>query len=241
MVQTTLARLGIYYAKRQYQPFGIDWLWDLSRVTPKPTVGVVIDVGANEGQTTKAVLAAFPTTVVHAFEPIEATFALLRRGFESDARVHLNKLAVSDKMGVARMRRASYSPASRIVADAAADDDAVVAVETITLDQYCEARGLGCIDILKTDTEGHDLAVLKGARGLFAGGRVNWVLTEATFEADDAAHSLFGPIHDWLAEQAMTPWGFYEQFHIDGGRQLMFLNVLFAKRRSTATVIEPRP
>jgi FkbM family methyltransferase len=231
MWQTLFSRIGIYYTKRQYMPFGIDWLWDLARLDTPPVVRIVIDVGANEGQTVRAVAKAFPGAVVHAFEPIDATFELLRRGFESDPAVCVNRLAVSSVAGTAQMHAAAYSPASHIVTAPASADDSLVSVETVTLDDYCEQHGITHVDILKTDTEGHDLEVLKGAARLLAGGRVEWVLTEATFDAEDRSHSLFGPMQAFLSDHGMTPWCFYEQFHIDGGRRLLFLNVLFAKRR----------
>lgn len=230
MLQTILARLGIYYSKRQYMPYGIDWLWDLSRLDPPPSVRTVIDVGANEGQTVRAVAEAFPNAAVHAFEPIQATFDLLRLGFEAAPGVHLNRLAVSSVPGSARMRHAPNSQASHIVERPAPTDTGVVSVETVTLDAYCAEHAIARIDVLKTDTEGHDLQVLKGAARMFAEGRVGWVLTEATFDPDDPSHSDFTAQHEWLAQYGLTPWCFYEQFHIDGGRRLLFFNVLFAKR-----------
>lgn len=230
MLQTLLGRIGIYYSKRQYMPYGIDWLWDLARLEPPVTVRTVIDVGANEGQTVSAVAKAFPGAVVHAFEPIAGTFEVLQRAFSNDPNVRLNRLAVSSAAGTAQMRSAAYSPASHIVPDPPATGDGVVSVETVTLDAYCEQHGITHIDILKTDTEGHDVQVLQGARRLFAEGRIDWVLAEATFDPDDASHSHFGSLHEGLAGYGMTPWCFYEQFHIDGGRRLLFLNVLFARR-----------
>jgi FkbM family methyltransferase len=237
MLQTLLRRFGIYYSKRQYMPYGIDWLWDLARLEPRVSVRTVIDVGANEGQTVSAVASAFPGAMVHAFEPIATTFDVLQRSFGADPNVRVNRLAVSSAAGTALMRSASYSPASHIVLDQAGAGDRLVSVETVTLDAYCGQHAIAHIDILKTDTEGHDLEVLKGARRLFTEARVDWVLTEATFDPDDASHSDFGSIHEWLAGQGMTPWCFYEQFHIDGGRRLMFLNVLFARRLPAA----PKP
>lgn len=229
MLQTLLSRFGIYYSKRQYMPYGIEWLWDLGRLEPRVNVRTVIDVGANEGQTVSAVARAFPGAMVHAFEPIATTFDVLHQAFGADPKVRLNKLAVSSVSGTAQMRSASYSPASHIVSTPAAMDDQLVSVETVTLDAYCEQHAITHIDILKTDTEGHDLEVLKGARRLFADGHIDWVLTEATFDPDDASHSHFGSLQEWLAGHGMTPWCFYEQFHIDGGRRLLFLNVLFAR------------
>lgn len=237
MLQTLLGRLGIYYSKRRYMPYGIDWLWDLGRLEPRLTVRTVIDVGANEGQTVGAVAKAFPTAMVHAFEPIETTFDLLHRAFGAEPRVRLNRLAVTSVAGTAHMRSLPYSPASHIVSDPAAAGDRLVRVEAVTLDGYCEQHAISHVDILKTDTEGHDLEVLKGARRMFAEGRIEWVLTEATFDREDASHSHFGSLHEWLSEQGMAPWCFYEQYHVDNGRRLMFLNVLFAKRRPAG----PRP
>ena len=45
-------------------------------------------------------------------------------------------------------------------------------VTTTTLDAYTDHAGLGLLTLVKVDTEGHDLSVLRGAQKLFAEKRI---------------------------------------------------------------------
>ena len=56
-----------------------------------------------------------------------------------------------------------------------------VDVETETVDHFCAAHGIDHIDILKADTQGYELEVLTGARGLIDAGRIRALLVEITF------------------------------------------------------------
>jgi FkbM family methyltransferase len=238
MLQTILGRFGIYYSKRQFMPRGIEWLWDLARLTPAVTVRTVIDVGANEGQTARAILRAFPGAAVHAFEPVQGTFDVLRQAHGADPRVRLNRLVVSSEAGVAWVQAESSSLNSHVVPATAAGGARVESVDAVTLDDYCAQHDIARIDILKTDTEGHDLQVMKGARNLLAAGKIEWVLVEVTFNPNDAVISLFGPIHDFLAEHGMAPWCFYDHCHTEADRNLLFCNVLFVRRAAVATIAQ---
>jgi hypothetical protein len=54
-------------------------------------------------------------------------------------------------------------------------------VEVRTLDDYAEVNGVRSIDILKSDTQGFDLEVLKGARSLMAANRIHMIYMEIIF------------------------------------------------------------
>jgi len=234
-----LGRLGIYYSKRRYMPRGIEWLWDLQRLLPTETVRTVIDVGANEGMLVRALLKTFPQATVHAFEPVAGTFEILRERVGGDPRVRVNRQAVSARAGTLHIRADAISVLSQVVPASAASDSDVESVDAVTLDSYCAQHGIEHIAVLKSDTEGHDLQVLKGAQRLLAEGRVDWVFVEVTFDPNNARNSLFGPIHDWLQAHGMAVWCIYDSCHMDAGSSrtpedplpdLMFCNVLFAKR-----------
>lgn len=228
MLQEVLGRLGIYYAKRRYMPRGVDWLWDIKRQLPAVTSPTVMDVGANAGQTSLAVRRAFPGATVHAFEPVAETFAILQQAVGADRQVHASRLAVSSEVGVVHLQ--AQAQLSHIVPASSAGGADVESVDAVTLDAYCAQHQIRRIDILKTDTEGHDLAVLKGASQLFADGSVNWVFVEVTFDPDDATHSQFSEICEWLRARSLAPWCFYDPYHANDGQTLLFCNVLFARR-----------
>ena len=83
-------------------------------------------------------------------------------------------------------------------------------VELRTLDEVPGELGLARIDLLKVDVEGHELPVLKGARGLFDAGAIEAVqfefgersLYSRTFLRD--FFELLGPAFDFFR---VTPFG----------------------------------
>jgi FkbM family methyltransferase len=54
-------------------------------------------------------------------------------------------------------------------------------VEVITLDAYCDSNQINAIDILKSDTQGNDLNVLKGAEQLLRAGKIGVIGIELYF------------------------------------------------------------
>jgi len=54
-------------------------------------------------------------------------------------------------------------------------------IEVITLDEYCAANGVIRIDLLKIDTQGYDLEVLKGSTGLMSTKAIRLIYMEVTF------------------------------------------------------------
>jgi FkbM family methyltransferase len=54
-------------------------------------------------------------------------------------------------------------------------------IEVRTIDGYCAERGITIIDILKSDTQGFDLEVIKGAACLLEQRRIQLIYMEITF------------------------------------------------------------
>ena len=229
MLHNVLAKLGIYYAKRRYMPRGIDWAWDIRRMRAGHDLGVAFDVGANIGQTTALLLETFPGAAVHAFEPVKTTFDRLQRRFANAPHFSGHRLAVSDQSGTVQVLSDPESQLNHIVARADLSTGDVEAVEAVTVDSFCVERGIAHIDILKIDTEGHELQVLHGAREMFRQGQVDWVFAEVTFDPGDRSHSSFSAVEAWLAGHGLAVWCFYEHYHTGDG-DLLFCNALFARR-----------
>jgi FkbM family methyltransferase len=140
-----------------------------------PACRVIFDVGAQVGSWTAHALAASPGATIHCFEPMRATFArLAARGFPPE-RVVCNPLGLSDSEGEAVIHTRSTSLYDR--GEDASDGDAET-VRLTTLAAYCAGRGIGEIDLLKVDAEGHDLAVLRGGEAMIRAGRIRRIQFE---------------------------------------------------------------
>lgn len=146
---------------------------------------VAFDVGANQGDWTLALVDALKAVdgdtrrlEVHVFEPIPATRERLvsRLGdIEKDV-VRVVAKAASDKPGSLDMIVMSETGGTNsLVFDDAMARQArgFVSVELTTLDLYCADAGIDRIHIVKCDTEGHDLSVVRGAVGMLGAGRID--------------------------------------------------------------------
>ncbi len=143
-----------------------------------PACRVVFDVGAHDGMWTAHALRINARLQAHCFEPVRAHYAqLLARGFPPQ--VTCNAIGLSDRVGQAEIFTRSLSLHDR--RGPGCDDrteDASEVIELTTLDAYCTRLGIAEIDLLKIDTEGHDLAVLRGGMRMIQEGRVKRIQFE---------------------------------------------------------------
>jgi FkbM family methyltransferase len=183
LVRGAAARLGYRIEKTRFQRYGIDPIVDVARLSR--TFGIPIerafDVGANVGQTAAALHEAFPEAEIFCFEPVHATYRQLQSAVAGTPQVRAFNLALSDAAGEAVMHTYDSSLLSSLEPNALFTQDREARTETCrteTLDAFCAEQGIDAIGLLKIDTEGHDLSVLRGAAGKLAGGKIGFVLTE---------------------------------------------------------------
>jgi len=175
---------------------GETWLLEsLSSLDPR----VVLDVGANVGSWTSIALRAFPSATVHAFEPIEATYAKLVATHGSTPRVVTSNVALtSNDAGPLTMWTGSDSTLASTVKQPNRPGQET-SVQSASGDAYCRQAGIDHIDLLKVDTEGHDLEVLRGFTGLIESGGIDVIQFEFTLFAVFVRtwlrdfHDLLGP------------------------------------------------
>jgi FkbM family methyltransferase len=153
------------------------WIFDL----PSPGGGIhVIDVGANVGRWSAAMLAAAGQAGqsadldLHAFEPSGWTFERLARELRGQG-VRLHRAAVSDRCGSSLLHVIAPGAGTNSLhaPPQSRPGSQTEEVMTTTLDSYADQAGLGHVALVKIDTEGHDLAVLRGARTLLAQQRIS--------------------------------------------------------------------
>lgn len=132
---------------------------------------VVVDVGANRGDYTAEVLERFPRARIYCFEPQPSAFRLLEERFSLNSNVGLHTQGLSIEEGVAELRStaneacvlATLTARQEDVCDSSVKLPVIERVSLARLDETCWDLGIGKIDWLKIDTEGHDYDVLLGA------------------------------------------------------------------------------
>lgn len=151
-----------------------------------PRLKVVFDIGANTGEWTAQLLSFNPSVAsVRAFEPCRAAFAaLLGRGFPPSVTLH--NIGLSSRRGHAEMflsdqessLNSLYDRSTDILGGGRAPVTRTEPVVLDTLDSFCLENGVEMIDLVKIDTEGHELDVLEGARRVLREGRVKRIQFE---------------------------------------------------------------
>lgn len=131
----------------------------------------LVDIGANIGLVSLAVLAAVPGSRVFAFEPGPHQHDLLAQTISVNDlgdRLELSDVALSDQAGTARFAvHASRHAAGDGLLDTGRSGKArLVDVRTDTLDRWWEEKGRPEVAVVKIDTEGSELLILRGARRL---------------------------------------------------------------------------
>ena len=154
---------------------GEHWLLD----TAGPALRVVFDVGANEGQWARALLARAPRLErLCCWEPGEQAFSRLKSRLGADSRADLIQAAVSERGGhEIEFFESSGTQVSSLFAEAAADSHPI-SVPAVCLDDEIDRLGCKVVDLLKIDAEGADLMVLRGARRSLEAGRFRLVQFE---------------------------------------------------------------
>ncbi len=143
------------------------------------------DIGANQGDWTLSLLdllAEAPsqgrTHRIHLFEPVPATIDRLRASLataDADGLTVVHALAVSDAAGTASIAVMSATGGTNTLHCSSTDIPAGgwVGVEKITLVDFWRQHGIERMQLAKSDTEGHDISVLRGARELLAAERID--------------------------------------------------------------------
>lgn len=212
-VRALLSRVGVHAYTARSLPTGIDWIHDLRRsgaIGPSP---LCFDVGANVGQTVGHLRAHLPAATIHAFEPFEAPLAALRDRFGGDAGVHIERLALgSIPQRLQVVPHVDSQQSSLHGAAVQAPGAAAQSIEVETVDRFCEQRGIDRVDILKSDTEGFDLEVLRGATRLLRARRIGFVYVEVGFSDRDAQHTPYSAVLEHLQQFGFRPLGLYETY-----------------------------
>jgi FkbM family methyltransferase len=208
---------------------------DLAGRMASPEV-TIVDVGANRGDTVAAFLDRFPAARIWALEPHPATFAGMAARFAGDARVLPRKLALSERRGQSVMHvysnAAINSLSSVAVGAERLIDGPVVAEPTIVVDhlslgEFCNTEGLEQFDILKLDTQGHDLAILQGQADLLRSGRIRYILAELLFAPLYTGQAQAGQVISLLESCGYQVLDFYD-FVYDESQGLKWGDALFA-------------
>jgi len=158
------------------------FLKELLLATPNPTI---LDVGANEGAYAAEVAAMNHQARVFAFEPHPATYQRLSKCSAASKNITAinaacgstpGEMVLYDYSGSAGSEHASLH--AGVIEELHKGESEKHTVNVISLDNFAAEHDISLIHLLKIDTEGHELEVLKGAGKLLRESRIKAIQFE---------------------------------------------------------------
>ena len=174
---------------RIHQPKILNYLLKLD-------IKIAFDIGAHEGETLEYFQKIKSINKIYSFEPQIKIYKKLYEKFNSNNKIILNNLALSNNIeDKVFFINALSSTSSFSLLDETSlwlkiknmilnEKDSIkesISLKTSTIDHYVNEHNIDKIDLLKIDTEGHELEVLKGALKTIKEHKVKFILIELHF------------------------------------------------------------
>lgn len=125
------------------------------------TVATIVDIGANVGAASIMLAAQHPHAAVHAYEPGPGARALLVRNAATFPQIRVHPFGLGNGNRQHRLYRSRWDPMSASVLQSAENTDEFDLIEIRQAGPALEAACVSSVDILKIDTEGCELPILR--------------------------------------------------------------------------------
>ncbi len=163
----------------------------------------VVDVGANVGQWSSALLDLAAPAKLIMIEPGPVAFAELQKKFGSRAGIELHNVAVGKENGVTTLRMTRDSTGASVLPPREEMRDLIGRNWTVETEVECPLRTLDNlladlpeISLLKIDVQGYEKETLEGATRTLA--KTKFLLIELNYMPQYEGGSWFGEIHELL-------------------------------------------
>jgi FkbM family methyltransferase len=235
LIQMALRKLP----PNRYFPAGRYWTYDLKRLYAlhRRTPLVIIDAGANIGQTCLYLAKWFPKAKIYSFEPVRETFEQLCKNTRQYPNIRCIHAALGETEAQQTLALVESSELNTLNSEPLLKNISTGVTETVevtTLQRFMESEGIKSVDILKMDVQGYELQVLRGAGNLV---NVSSVFAEAGFQEDQRVDlTAFAPLHEHLRRRGFFFSGLYEAFrHWDAKLLVSFGNILYVQTAHFST------
>jgi FkbM family methyltransferase len=226
IIRSVAARLG-YEIRRQ----PADAFSDMRRLLPGKTAPVIFDIGANVGQTAQKFRAIFPASVLHCFEPGIGSFNTLQSNFAGKTSIHVWPFAIGSSARRQEFLENTEPDMSSFLELGATGWGEVknrALVDVTTIDQFLGEQNIPTVDILKSDTQGYELEVFKGAEEAMRANRVGLVYFEFIFSEMYRGLPRFDDVFRFLTDRGFLLVSIYDIHHQRGLAD--WANILFVNR-----------
>lgn len=205
--------------------------------TPSP---LILDVGANTGQSVKYFRDLVPDCRIHCFEPSPTAYRELETGIARLPDVCANPVAVGSAAGTLTLRENDHTDMSSMLSLGNQGWGKItreLEVPVVTIDGYCADAGIDRANVLKVDTQGYELEVLKGAAGLLSSGKIDLVYAEVIFAPLYDDLPAFDELYRFLVDREMRLVALYNYAMRDSAAvawcDALFASTSFLSRTGT--------
>ena len=201
---------------------------ELDLIRSKEKIDTIFDVGANIGQTAIEFSKIFPSTTIHSFEPVKSSYLELEKSAKKYKNIIPNKVALgyeNTTLNIVLNEDSELNSLNDVVDSNAYQTEMI---DVITGISYCTKNNITAIDLLKIDTEGFELNVLKGFGDTFLTNNIKFIYCEVGFDPQATNKTHFSLIEEYLRSMGFITSGFYEQSRWGTSKLMLgFSNVLF--------------
>ena len=179
---------------------------------PLTSDAIVLDVGANVGTMSLKFAQRAPGGHVYAFEPTGYAFQKLQRNLSLNPELSQRITPIQAFVSGRREANPSMMVYSSWKIDGSASQthplhggvmQSAESADVFTIDDFCRAKQIQRIDLIKIDTDGHELQVLMGARDTIAGA-LPYVIFEAGLYSIEEGGDVFEQYFDYLSSFGYT-------------------------------------
>jgi FkbM family methyltransferase len=194
---------------------------DLKRANIYPRV--IFDIGANIGQTANYLIKNFPDADIYCFEPVKKTYEELL------SNIHNNNIhPINEGLGIHILNQSIHKNDLNEHASLKENDGRFSEIETVKIntgENFCNQNQINSIDLLKIDTEGYELEVLKGF-GIMLRSNVKMIYAEVGFDRSDIYKTFISDLIDFSNDNGFITSGFYEHYRWGNTKLRFFCNIL---------------
>lgn len=198
---------------------------------------IIFDVGANEGQSIERFKSIFPKSIIHSFEPIKECYEKIIKIYDKK-NIFINNYALGDKDCERffyinkNTYTSSFFKINNKYKELVNSDGINMSVKKkiSTIDGYLALHKIKKIDILKIDTQGYELNILKGAKKSLKN-KIKFIELELILADYYKKKVKFYEIDKLLSENNFI---LYDMGNIsyDKNKQLVWFDLLYLKKNS---------
>jgi FkbM family methyltransferase len=234
-IRTLVSILG--YNVRNTASIGVCPFSDMKRFVPTNPNPLILDIGANVGQSMNRFKRTFPSSTIHSFEPSPETFRKLSQNVSTQKDVVIWNCGVGASVCRQVFLENTNSDMSSFLGMSTTGWGQVkrkTVVDVTTVDHFLEAHHIAHVNILKSDTQGYDFEVFKGAERTIRENRIGLIYFEFIFSDMYKNLPSFDEVFRHLIDRNFSLVSIYNFHHQK--RLASWADVLFVNREYYAKI-----